>query len=164
MEGYKNFYEDVNLAFKDLLISTQLTFKNNRQSSQSYNVILESECQYLSLRVEQMSVLFMLVEKKSKKFIHVNELMELMSIDFEEQKNKYFNVIYESLYNMTSLPVPEQADILVQHICLGELYTYAKLIEMDLYKFVFDAKESWIDFVEKNGIKLYESRSDDFNS
>jgi hypothetical protein len=164
MEGYKNFYEDVSVAFKEVLASTQLSVRNLPKSSQPYRVILESESQYVSLGVEQLSVIFMLVDKKSRKFIFGDEFLSLLGIDFKEQKKKHFDAIYEELYNITSLSVPEQTNILVQHICLGELYTYAKLIETDLYKFVFDIKESWVDLAEKNGVKLYETKAFDFSS
>ena len=162
MHGYQNLFSDVKLAFKDLLASGSLALKEGEPPSgeRLYHVILESEYQYLSLMVEGLSVIPMLVEKTSRKFIYIKELLTLINVDFDEQVKIYHDVIYDEVYNMNDFPIKGKVALFKEHICLGQLYTYAKLIETVLYSFVFDSKESWIDLAEKNKKKVYVTKMD----
>jgi hypothetical protein len=165
MHGYKNFFSDVELAFKDLLNAGLLQIRKNDFLSRSTHshVILESEYQFLNLTTEDLSAHLLLIEKVTYKCINVKQLLLLNNTDINEQLRKYGDIPYEEFLGMKDMPVKEQVKGLKEHYCLGELYMYAKLVETVLYKYVFESKESWVTLAEKNGNQLYQAKINGLN-
>lgn len=153
MHGYENFPEDVKIAFEDFLDKGLLQTKDGWKQL-PYHVILESKSTFLNFTVENLSVSLLLVDKKSYKFINIDNFLFLINTNLKEQRSVHFESIYNKRYRMNEMSISEKAVILRKHICLGDLYTYSRLMETDLYKWIFEANQSWVDMAEGNGIVL----------
>ena len=158
--GYKNFILDVEQSFKNLLTEGLLTVIKNEdhEKGQLHHVVLGSSYQYLDFMIEWSTVQFYLIEKASLKFIYVDDLLQLLGIDFKEQKSKYLNEAYKEIYANKALSDDERMNMIKEHAGLADLYTYARLIETVLYRFVFESKESWVDFAEAKGKELFQTK------
>ena len=164
MNGYRNFADDVKLAFDEYLKHGGLAVKYEAwfKSEFCHSVILESVSQYLDFYVDAGSVIVSIIDKSTLEFMEFDELILFLNpgIDLKSEKSRYFHHNYYEDARNNGKDTAEQAAVTVKHLCLGELNAYAKIIDKYLHETVFTDSHAWPEKVKNTGKVLHVSKAE----
>ncbi len=164
MNGYRNFADDVKLAFDEYLKHGRLAVKHEEwfKGEFCHSVILESASQYLDFHVDAGSLLVSIIDKSTLEFMELDELMLFLNpgIDLKGEKSRCFHHNYYEDARKDGKDTAAQAAVTVKHLCLGELNAYAKIIDKYLHETVFADRSSWPEKVKSAGKALNVSKAE----
>jgi len=162
-QGYKNFADDVKLAFEKYLKDGVLNIKHEHwfENEICYSVVLESRSQYLDLSVENLSLVVYLIDKDTLEYILLDELLMFLyeEKDFKKEKLEYsYNNYFESA-KAQGKSQKEQIAVGMDHVCLGSLNAYATLIETYLSDAILGEDFNWTEKMKQAGkiLPIYKS-------
>ena len=164
MNGYKNFADDVSLAFAEYLKQGKfkVKFESWFKGEFCYSVILESVSQYLDFYVDSGNLGVYIIDNATLEFMDMDDLILFFNpgIDLKGEKSRYFHHNYYEDFKGSGKSTAEQASITVKHLCLGELNAYSKLIGKYLNETIFTDRHDWTEQVKLTGRLLHISKAD----
>jgi hypothetical protein len=164
MNGYKNFADDVRLAFAEYLKQGRFKVKSESwfKDEFCYSVILESVSQYLNFYVDSGNLGVYIIDKSTLEFMDMDDLILFLNpgIDLKGEKSRYFQHNYYEDFKSVGKSTAEQASVTVKHLCLGELNAYSKLIGKYLNETIFTDSQNWTEKIKLTGKILHISRAD----
>jgi hypothetical protein len=148
MNGYKLFCEDIKRAFNTYLNSERLSFKSEKwfKTEFCYEVVLENINDYYLFCIETAQLQIFIINKNSLEGLEIDNLIMFLhpQIDLKMLKKKYFNHEFYNELKRDGASYSEQARITVEHLLLGELTAYARIIEEYLNEVVLGTDSSWL--------------------
>ncbi len=164
MNGYKNFADDVSLAFEEYLKQGKLSVRHVGwfKGEFCHAVILEGLGQYIEFHVDAGCLVAFIIDKSTLEFIELDELVTFMNpgLDLKKEKSRYFYHNYYEDARNTGKDTAEQAAISVKHLCLGELNAYSRIIGKYLGETVFTDSHEWPGKVKQAGKILHVSKAE----
>jgi hypothetical protein len=164
MNGYKNFADDVRLAFAEYLKQGRFKVKSESwfKDEFCYSMILESVSQYLDFHIDSACLGVYIIDKSTLEFMYMDDLILFLNpgIDLKSEKSRYFHHNYYEDFKISGKSTAEQASVTVKHLCLGELNAYSKLIGKYLNETIFTDSHDWTEKIKLTGKILHISRAD----
>ncbi|HBC85893.1 MAG TPA: hypothetical protein DCZ94_02955 [Lentisphaeria bacterium] len=164
MNGYKNFADDVKLAFDEYLKQGKVSVRYESwfKGEFCHGVILESVSQYLDFHVDSGSLVVSIIDKSTLEFMELDDLILFLNpgIDLKGEKSRYFYNSYYEEAKSKGKNTGDLAVIAVKHLFLGELNAYSKIIGKCIGETVFTDKQNWPEKVKRTGKVLYVSKAE----
>ena len=164
INGYKNFADDVKLAFDEYLKQGRFTVKYESwfKGEFCHSVILESASQDLDFYVDAANLGVSIIDKSTLEFMELDDLILFLNpgMDLKGEKSRYFHHNYYEEVKSSGKSTGDQASITVKHLCLGELNAYSKIIGKYLGETVFADSHNWPEKVKRTGKILHVSRAE----